>query len=243
MQKDLQIVIETNPDLIDDEPQEEITQVIYDADAKQNIPLKLAKGNRLHNVEWEINPITDDEFFALMEAMPDNAKRVNRLSVELLAPFAELGKKKALSRKGYKERADWREKTKIQDYISIMQSYLYVVADDKSFSTDELLDDEAETPVSLIAGFSGKKVKTVCYFKEESQDDMDEFIAARDGAPPKNALASAAVLSSERRIYKLYKKLHVRHENYASRVPVWHAIEAVTAFLSAQITRLGKPLE
>lgn len=240
---DLQTAIEANQGLIDDEPKEEITQVIYDADAVQNIPLKIPKGERLHNVEWQMNPLSDEEYFALMERMPENAKRVATLSVELLAPYAELGKQKAISRKGYKERADWRERTHPHDYISMVQSYLSVTADNKSFSTDELLDDDAETPVTLISSFNGEKAITVCYFAEEKQADIDEFLAALNNEPPKNALASAAKESKERRLYKLYKKLHRRHEGYASRVPAFHAVEAISAFLNGQLIRLGKSLE
>lgn len=238
-----QKAIDNNQNLIDDEPQEEASQVIYDADAKQTIPLKIEKGGKLHKVEWEMNPISDEEFFVLMEAMPENAKRIGTLSVELLAPYAEIGKKKAISRKGYKERADWRDRTHPHDYISIVQAYLTVAADNNSFSTDELLDDEAETAVTLISSFNKQKAKTVCYFAEEKQADIDEFLAALNNEPPKNALASAVKESKERRIYKLYKKLNRNNEGYASRVPAWHAIEAVSAFLNGQLIRLGKSLQ
>lgn len=214
---------------------------LYDADAKQTVYLDIHKGSKVYDVSWEMNPLDDETFFTLTDELPENARRLkDKVSTEIFMPLAEIGSTLAIKRHGYKERADWKEKTKPADYVSIMNTILKAEIITDEINTDELLDDSEETPVTLSVVFNGVEIRPIIYFKEETQAQIDEFLAIMAQQPQRNVLASAKKKSNERRMYELFTQLHAREEKYKSRVPAWHAVEAVKSFLDMQLGRLGK---
>ncbi len=219
----------------------EKTSNLYDATVNRKIPLTISKGGREFGVAIEFAPVSNDEWFDLMSAIPEAVKRVKRVSIELFAPFAELGRAKAVARYGYKEKPDWRTATRDSDFISGLKSYLNVVADIESIATDDLLDDDADTPIKLKSEIEGFDWETCIYFREESKTEMDEFIALLNDQPNKTALATHKKTSPERRLYALYEALNTRVEGYTDDVvPAWHAAEAVKTYFDSQLVRLGK---
>ncbi|MCY7374751.1 MAG: hypothetical protein LH472_02110 [Pyrinomonadaceae bacterium] len=213
----------------------------YDADANQKIPLPIIeKGGKNYEVAIELSPITDEDYFQLMDDVAAAARRIKIISIDLFEPFAELGRRKAVARYGYKERDDWKTATRNVDYISAVKSYFHVSAEPESVDTKELLDDDAATQIRLLPSFAGREVETFISFREENKAQMDEFLAALSGQPNKSALASSKKVSKERRVYELYEQLQVGSENYLNRIPAWHCVEAVTMFLNLEILRMGK---
>lgn len=219
----------------------ETSATIYDATINHKIPLTIAKGDKQFDVAIEFAPISNDEWFELMVAVPAGAKRIKTISIELFAPYAKLGREKAAARFGYKEKSNWREATRDSDFISGLKGYLNVVADNESIATDDLLDDDADTPIKLKSEIEGVDWETCIYFREETKAEMDEFLAALSNQPDKTALATHKKQSAERRLFALYEALKTRVEGYKDDiVPAWHAVEAMKTYLDSQLVRLGK---
>lgn len=216
------------------------SSVVFDAEANQKIPLTIRKGNQKFDVAIEFAPVSDEEWFNLLEAVPLAAKRIKTVSVELFEPFAALGREKAVARFGYAEKPNWKTATRDNDFIGGMKSYFDVTADREADETKDLLDDEVETPVTLLSNFNGRECRTRILFGEASKAESDEFLAAIAGQPNKLVLAQAKKESKERRLFALYERLVKTKENYANRVPAWHAVEAVTDFFNQEMQRLGK---
>ncbi len=228
-------IIKTAPDSVAK------AEMLYDAAANQKIPLTVTKGGKSYDVAIELSKITADEYFQLMEDIPNGAKRIKTVSVDLFAPYAALGKEKAVARYGYKNRDDWRVATRDSDYISAVKSYLDVSAQTETVETGDLLDDDDETAILLISNFGGRETNTSIFFREETKAEMDEYLAALGDQPQKNAIASNKKISKERRLFALYEAMTTRGEGYADgKVPVWHGIEAVAAFFNVSLARLGK---
>lgn len=214
---------------------------IYDATVNRKIPLTIAKGEHQFDVAIEIAPVSNDEWFELIEAVFAGVKRIKTVSVEMFAPYAKLGREKAIARFGYKENPNWREATRDSDFISALKAYLNVVADTESIATDDLLDDDADTPIKLKSEILSIDWETVIYFREETKAEMDEFLAALSNQPNKIILASHKKESAEHRIYALYEAMVTRTEGYKDEVvPAWHAVEATKTYLDSQLVRLGK---
>lgn len=243
-QKEDDLLNLTGPDEEDSTEPETEPKITYQREVVQSIPLTIVRGERIFEVSILMGPMQDEQFFKLMEKVPENAKRVKGVSLELFAPYADLGRQLATGREGYVQREDWRQKTPSYDFIGAMQSYLHVTtakADDTVDSDLELLDDDAEVPVSLTPAFNGQECRTRIFFREETKDQMDEYLAAIGGEPQKNVIASHKKISKERRLFALYNQLKTRDENYSDAgVPAWHAIEAVSGFLNSQVARMGK---
>ena len=222
---------------------EEITEqaaTLYDANAIQKIPLTITKGSKSYDVAIELEPITDDEYFQLIDDALDSAKKLKSVSIELFQPRADLARKKAIARYGYVENKDWKTATKDADFISALDSYLQVSANTESESVEDLLDDSDETPIVLASVFNGIETKTTIYFREETKAQMDEFLAIDGGLPQKNALASHKKISKQKRLFALYEALVKGSDGYASQIPAWHGLAAVAAYLSGQLQRMGK---
>lgn len=221
-------------------------EIIYDRNAVQRINLQIPRGEKLFDVSIELNPLSDADYLELLKEVPAAAKKLKGLSTELFAPFAEVAKKLAVARHGYAPRADWREKTHPNDYVGAMLLYLTVSAlpENETAETNELLDDEADVKIPLKSVFSGYDCFTSISFKGwETQEQRDEYIAAKEGQPRKNALASHSKLSKEERLLALYDDLFTVCENYAdSDVPAWHRIAAIDAYFAGQLSRMGKSL-
>lgn len=234
-------VLSALSEIVEDAKKEASQNILFDSQASQKIPLKIRKGTREFDVAIEFAPSSDEEWFELMEAIPAAARRLKSVSVELFAPYAALGRNKAVARYGYADNPNWKTATRDSDYISAMKGYFDVWADTETVETSkELLDDEAESPVKLISNFNERECETQIFFQEASKDQTDEFMGALAGLPNKTALASAKKVSKERRLYALYTALKTREENYSDRIPAWHAVEAVTAFFNMEMQRLGK---
>ncbi|MDQ3747967.1 MAG: hypothetical protein M3367_02965 [Acidobacteriota bacterium] len=214
---------------------------LYDARANQKIPLTIAKGDKQFDVAIELAPVTDDEWFQLMADVPAGAKRIKTISVELFAPYAKLGREKLVNRFGYKDNPNWKLATRDKDCISALKSYLNVVANKDAIETDDLLDDDVDTPVALSSEIVSIDWETTIYFREETKAEMDEFLAAFNNAPDKTAIATHKKTSAERRFYALGEALMTRSEGYKNDiVPAWHLVEAVKVYLDSQLVRLGK---
>lgn len=223
----------------------ELTELPYDRNANQKIPLIVTRGSSYFETAIELSPLSDKNYFALMEEIPAHAKSVKTISTELFAPLAETAKRLAVKRFGYKEREDWREHTHPHDYVSAMQSYLQVSVNENVPKSTGLLDDDEDITVLLDSAFSGVEVSTSISFKGwETQAQRDEYLAASEGKPSKVALASHSHkrLSKEQRFYNLYKELTTGNENYIGEVPAWHAVAAIDGYFSMQIARMGKSL-
>lgn len=241
MSKDIEKI---KASLLDDEarpPQE--PAVIYDRNATQRVPLVAPQGDKTFNVEVEIAPISDEDYFKLLEEIPENAKKIKGVSVDLFMPFANLGRRLAVARYGFKERSDWRERMNDTYFISAVQGVLECSAtSDEEVIKDELLDDDAVIRIPLRAPFNGRECETEIFFREESKEEMDEFFAALRGDPKKGVLASAKKISKERRLFDLYQETRVEVKNYKDDlVPAWHAIEAVQVFFLRQFARVKNP--
>jgi hypothetical protein len=228
---------------LEDEPKPEPPPaVVYDRHAVQNVPMQIPRGDKTFNVSVDLAPIPDEDYFKLLEEIPENAKRVKTISVELFAPFANLGRRLAVARHGFKERPDWREATDDVYFINAVKGVLECVPVMEGAATDELLDDDAEIKVTLKSPFNGKECLTHVYFREESAEEMDEFFAALRGEPQKGVLASAKRISKERRLFALFEKTRLRVENYKNNdIPAWQAVAALESFLLMQFGRVGKP--
>lgn len=246
MSEEILEVEETSPETAapPDYEKEEKPALIYDRQAVQKVPLTVWRGDAAFDVAIEMNPLSDEDYFALMEEIPAHAKRVKAISTDFFAPLAEAGKRLAIARHGYREREDWREKTHPHDFVSAISLYLSVSVDENVPRASGLLDDDEDVRILLDSHFSGAECRTSVFFKGwETQSQRDEYLAAREGKPQAGRIASHKRLSTERRLYDLYLELTTGNENYAEGgVPAWHAVAAVEGYFSAQLLRMGKSL-
>lgn len=219
----------------------ENTNQIYDRNKNQQVPLSIQKGNVVFDVAIEFSPLSDERYLAFADSYPNFAKKIKTLTFDLYSPLAELGRELAVARHGYKERSDWREKTRDSDYINAMKGLLTVRVADNTENAETLLDDDEETYIELISNFNGEEKKTKVWFREETKTEMDEFLAAVGDEPRKGVLASAKKISKERRLFELFQAISTKTENYENDdIPAWHAIEAISGFMNLQIIRMGK---
>lgn len=237
-------LLEVSQNIIDEtekRAEKEKDKTVYDADAVQNIPLVLFHGSEMFEVSIEMNPVEDEEWLKLVESVPANIKKVKSISFELFAPFANLGREKATAQHNYEERSDWKTATPDEHFMQMMNSYLQVSANvDDSVTEKTVFRFTQDAPIRLTSNQSGNEVETVIYFKLATREQMDEYLLIEANTPNKNHLASAQKISKERRYLALYNELKTRDENYASRVPAWHAIEAVKVFMDTSISNMGK---
>lgn len=225
----------------DNEDNNKLRGLPYDADAVQSMPITVRKGSLVRTTAIDFNPMSDEAWFQLMASLPEHAKRMKKVSLEVFAPFATAGRALAAAAHNYGNRPDLLTAIPDEHYIQGFMLYLQVtpVADGE---TGEYSWDE-DTPVKLVSAPNAVETETRIYFKEASKAQIDEYLAAKTGAPQENVLASAAVVSKERRIFALYNQLYTRSENYKSRIPAWHAVEAVSAFLESYVVNVGKSLQ
>lgn len=214
----------------------------YDAETNQRIPLTVEKDNKSYDVQIELTAISDDDYFLLTDSLSETAKRIKTVSVELFEPFADLGRRKAVARFGYKtENPNFKSLDSMEpDFIAATKSYLSCSESKDVVETSDLLDDGDEFTINLLSNFNGTECPTKIFFRRETKTEMDEYFAALAGQPMKNALASAKKLSKEKRLFALYEAMKTGDEGYSNRVPAWHGIEAVSAHLNGQLARLGK---
>ena len=153
--------------------------------------MTIKKGNKIFDVSIDLAFLSNDRYFQLVEKVPEIFKRIQMVTLDAFAPFAELGKELAVARHGYKERDDWREATRDSDYINAVKSLLLANGVYVNENDDNLLDDDEGTCIELVVTFNGSELKTKAFFREETKAEMDEFLAATSNEPRKNVLASA----------------------------------------------------
>lgn len=220
--------------------------IFYDAAADQIIPLEIAKGSKVFRVCHHLKPLSDERFFELEDKVQLSIKRLKKLSTDIFNPRHDLWKELAIKREGYTEREDWLEVTKEADAVQAVNALLYaeiIPADDEESG---LLDDEAETPISFRAMFSGTLVELTHFFREETKAEKDRYFSITANEPDSNVLASAVKKSKNQRLYELGVSMITRTEGYANgQIPAWHIAKSTEAYFDqvvfARLGSLGKP--
>lgn len=217
---------------------------LYDRSLEQIIPLEITKSNHTFRVSHTLSALSDTRYFEFAkeaETLIKKFAKEEKFSVEIYSAKEKLWNDLAISRAGYKETPDWKQKTHILDKVNAVDALLHaqIVADsDDALDADTLFDDEALTEIKLRVMQSGALLDVKHFFREELKSELDEFLAIRSNAP--NALASSVKQSASERLVKLYDAICDENEGYTSDVPAFHKTIAVSAFLNGQFNRVGK---
>jgi hypothetical protein len=219
-------------------------EIVYDADANQEIPLEIKKNGQIYRVAHILEPLSDERFFQREREFESLSKRKNNnpLSIELQAPNHDLWNDLAVERKGYaKNPADWKEKTNPLDKAGVISALLHTQSvETDSMDTEALFDEDEGETVELRVLQSGTLLSVSHDFREPSKNELDEYTAILSNAPRKNVLASMHKLTVAERLCALYDEVCASATGYAGRVPAWHKITATQTFFLSQISRLGK---
>lgn len=224
----------------------------YNATLEQIIPLRLEKNGKIYRVEHHLKPLTDSRFFSLEKQKEDISKTVSRSQTSILMPTATLWDDLILARNGYAPTDDIK-KTYLMDKVKAILGLLYCkvveIPDNKKEEVDvldaEVLFDESElNEIKLEVMQSGIQMTTTHFFKEETQDQMDEYLAIISNTPSPSGMASAArdKRSKAERIAELYDEVHLKHFGYVdgTEVPAWHKLPAVMYFFAYQFNRMER---
>lgn len=218
----------------------EVTENLYNRTKPQTIPLEITKGNKTYKVKHNVNPISDERFFALESELEKAAQKTHTVSLSLSLKAA-LWREIAESVEGYAPHDDWREKMHQTDAVSVVNAVLsaQVVVEETEDSTDAL-DFEIITPIKLKVLQSGVLMETILYFREETQSELDSYLSILQNAPDRNAIASAVKISKSEKLANLAHGLLQKSEGYDSEVPAWHLAAAAHHHFASQLLRLKK---
>lgn len=215
--------------------------LLYDADASQIIPLKINIGRKSYQVSHKMKPLSDDRFFALESELAANNRRIATLSSDLYSPKHNLWTELVEGQSGYQERADWKDKVYANDCVQAVNALLGVeVSEADRQEETELLNFDELAEITLTSLFNGESLQTSFFFREETKDELDEYLGILNSEPQKNVLASAKKKSVSQRFCELYDLFEPETKGYAGRVPAWHKVQAIKVFFEGQMARLGK---
>ena len=231
---------------IDDTP---VAGYLYDADSRQTIPLEIEKSGRRYRVSHTLEPLSDDRWYQLERERDGARRRITKdqaFSTAAFAPNSKLWQEIAVGRAGYAERDDWRAATHIFDRTQAVSALLSAVPvpppDEQSDILDaELLADD-EYVITLQVMQSGVLMATTHFLREETTEEMDQYLAIQSEKPGPFDLPSAAgsLKCAAERLAALYDRIVVSSDGYTGRVPAWHKAAVAKEHFGRQFLRMGK---
>lgn len=226
----------------------ELSDVQYDAGAVQDIPLTIKSGSKEFDTRHEVQPLSDDRYFQLLEDMDAGARHMAKTAkiktADTHGAKEKLYDELAVGVKGYKERpGDFREGVHFTHKKSVIDAVISIREIDDTEPTDEGWDIDALIAVPFHAMFSGALIVNLSHsFRPETKAEMDEYMALAFETPDDTKLASAKRQQKERRLVEIGRKLLKDTSGYkdSSPVPAWHLAETTERFFLRQMAQAGK---
>lgn len=214
----------------------------YDRFKNSIMPVLVPAGANLYKTKIELEPATNEEFFALMKKTK-NALDNNNAS-EQLAVFAAIGREKAVSVSGYKihDAGNWKASVTDADYSQAAARYFEVFAVPRleEAGDGDLYDINAPLKMNTsFFGNYGENLEKYIEFTPPNKSQFDEYQNALAQRPNKNALASGLQRTFSERMFDVARVMIVGSD-YKTEIPAWHLVFAVTALMRMEESKLGK---
>lgn len=226
------------------------TEILFDADEPNTVYFPVEHRGKEYRVGHTFAPVSDSRYFQYWEEVANNLNKMAQrggLSVDHMKPQIKLWDELVQARIGYKESVGWKEKVHILDKSNAVRILFLVTVPDedqeKAAETD-LIDDEDETSVIPLDCYqNGVLIGTSHTLRQETQSELDEFMAIDGNLPPKGQLASAVKKKTRaERLCDLYDAVCISQTGYVNRVPAWHKELVIVRFFQRQVLRMGKSL-
>lgn len=223
---------------------------LYDTDSLQIIPFTVTQGNKTVRASHTLNVPSNERYLQMQSEIEDVISRAKKASSLIFDPKIKLWRDIVVSRQGWVERDDWKDRTHPADAIGVINALFWVsVLDEEdqivSDNDEILLDDDDGYIVKFNTRFGAAELQGLSHtFRQESKAEMDEYLAIIANEPNSNELASAAKRSRVEKLYRLGTKLLVGRTGYTdeSETPAWHLAFTTEAFFTRQLARMGKSL-
>lgn len=221
--------------------------IVYDADSVNKIFYVHTQKGKEYRVGHIWQPVSDERYFQYVVEAGRAAKQIERnqaLETAFFEPNVKLFDEFVSDRIGFAENPDWKEKTAEFTKSNSTKKYFSAEVIEKDAipaEESELLDDSEETfETYLNVVQNGVLIGTTHYWREETKDEMDEYLAILANAPRKNVLASAKKVTADERFCALYDSACVNQDGYKARVPAWHKHLMAKQFFEERFALLGK---
>ena len=219
----------------------------YDMRASQNIPLTIHGSGKDYETRHQVDPLTDERFFKLLEQIAAADKTVAKTAKVTTAyhgPKEMLYDELATGVEGYKKRPDFKEGVHFTHKKEVIDGLLYVdFPNADREATDEGWDIDALIDIPFQTMFSGALIVNMSHsFRPETKREMDEFLALEFNTPDDGKLASGKREIRERKLADLGRRLLQNTTGYVpgSEVPAWHLVKTTEMFFLRQIAQAGK---
>lgn len=224
--------------------------VLFDASSENTVYFPHEHKGKLYRVGHTFKPLNDDRYFQYVDEVGKAANRIAQtevLETQNFAPQEKLWNELASDRIGYaKNPEDWKERTALFVKANAIKLFLQVGAvpiETEEAEEGELLDDSEELfETKLNCVQNAIAITTSHFWREETREEMDEFLAIQAGAPQKGVLASGVKKTKEQRLCELYDAVCVEQKFYAAHVPAWHKKEMAEQYFRQRFLLLGKSI-
>jgi hypothetical protein len=227
-------------------------EVLYDPDAENTIYFAVEAKGKEFRVGHTFAPLTDERYFKFEAEGEASAKRIQRrvqkddlgIDTEDFSPIERLWDDLCISRVGYAEKGDWKQRVKYPEKIETVRAFFFVDLPETEIEAEagdgELLDDDdVQVSVRLDAYQNGALISTEHFLGEASRAQIDEFFAIKANRLPKGVIASAKQKKAGERYCDLYDALIDSTIGYAGRVPAWHKERVVMRYFD-RVLEVGK---
>lgn len=219
-------------------------KILFDSEAENTIYFIAESKGKSYRVGHTFLPVSDERYFKFASEVLASAKKVfkrNGVETNDFLPAENLWDDLCISRIGYVEKANWKEKVKLFEKIDTVKTLLFTdIVETETDESSELLDDsETQVIIRLDVYQNGAMISTEHYLNEASKAQIDEFFNIQNKRPSKNVLVSGKPKTPEERYCDLYNALIDTTIGYKTTVPAWHKEKVIDAFFAKSV-EVGK---
>ena len=230
--------------------------VLYDADAKQRLPLKVERKGKTYKVAHEVDVIKDDDIIEFertkevrlsdADSNETNDSDALAISSNLFGPAVALWNKRSLKVENYALKNpggdDWRDEIAAGDKAFAINSVLLAIqfvslpiaSGDEACPTE---DDDSSTYI-IRALFNGQVVELRHVLRRAKPEEMSEFQALMGRVHlvqgTQFGQTDQRIPSRAKRLGELYRQMKQEAHGYAGRVPLHHQMAVALRHLRAQ---------